>query len=151
MSVARAAITVEGSISSAETLWYDVRRWPSFVDGVSRVAKVEGDWPDVGSSVQWDSVAGGRGRVREVVEAYELRVGQTVRTEDEASHGTQTVSFTPGDEGLVVVTVELDYRVKQRTPFTPIVDALFIRRAQRESLRHTLSRFAIELRSDHEL
>ena len=46
---------------------------------------------------------------------------------------------------------ELDYELKTRNLFTPLTDALFIRRSLRESLTRTLLRFARERRGDMEL
>ena len=51
MAVARAAIEVPGSISEAEALWYDVRRWPAWVDGLGHVLKVDDTWPQAGARV----------------------------------------------------------------------------------------------------
>ena len=151
MGVARADIDVAGPISDAERLWYDTSRWPNFVEGFSHVAKLEGDWPKPGARLMWDSVRAGRGRVVERVTAYEVRVAQTVEVEDPRLTGTQTISFAAADEGRIVVSLELDYRLKQGGPFASVVDALFVRRAVRDALRRTLSRFARELRSDREL
>ncbi len=151
MGRAAAEIEVDGQISEAERLWYDLERWPSFVDGFAHVVRREGDWPKAGSRIVWDSVRAGRGRVSERVTAYEVRAAQTVEVEDPRMTGTQTVSFAPAGEGRCRVSLELDYRLKQGGPLAPVVDALFVRRAVRDALRRTLSRFARELRSDREL
>ena len=151
MGSARAEIEVAGPISEAERLWYDLSRWASFVDGFARVAKVDGDWPKTGARVVWDSVRAGRGRVSERVIAYEVRVSQTVEVEDPRMTGTQRISFAPAEEGRCRVALELDYRLKQGGPLSGVVDALFVRRALRDALRRTLSRYARELRADREL
>jgi uncharacterized membrane protein len=148
---ARAEIAVPGPISGAERLWYDLSRWPSFVDGFGHVVKQEGGWPDRGASILWDSVRAGRGRVRERVTAYEVRVAQTVEVEDPRLTGEQTISFAPADDGGCIVTLELRYRLKQGGPLAPVVDALFVRRAIRDALQRTLARFARELRADRDL
>ena len=44
------------------------------------------------------------------------------------------MSFTPA-EGGVTVTLELRYTLKEQRPGMALVDLLFIRRPQRESLR----------------
>ena len=151
MAKARAEIEVPGPISEAEGLWYDPQRWASFVDGFHHVVKLEGDWPrEVGARVVWDSAPNGRGRVQERVERYEVRSGQTVAVEDPRMIGTQTIAFAVGEEGACVVTLELDYRLKQGGPLAPVIDVLFVRRAFRDALRRTLSRFARELRADRE-
>ncbi len=151
MGSARAEIQVEGPISDAERLWYDTSRWPSFIDGFGHLVKREGEWPRAGSRVVWSSGPAGRGRVQERVTAYEVRVSQTVDIEDPRMTGAQTISFAAADEGRVRVVLELDYRLKQPGPLGAVVDALFVRRAFRDALRRTLSRFARELRADREL
>ncbi len=151
MGSARAEIHVEGPISEAERLWYDTSRWPSFVDGFAHVTKREGDWPKVGSRVVWASRPNGRGMVDERVVAYEVRVSQSVEVEAPRMTGRQTITFSVADEGRCKVALELDYKLKQAGPAGAIVDSLFVRRAMRDALRRTLSRFARELRADREL
>ena len=86
--------------SDAEELWYDTRRWPTFVDGLGHVFKVDEGWPRAPGAVAiWDSKPGGRGRVLERVVSFEARVGQTVEVEDEKIHGRQTIAFQPNAEG----------------------------------------------------
>jgi len=147
---ARAEIEVEGQISEAERLWYDLQRWPSFVDGYGHLVKEEGDWPKTGSRIVWAGVRAGRGLVSERVSAYEVRVAQTVEVEDPRITGTQTIAFAPAPDGRCKVSLELDYRLKEGGPLAPVVDSLFVRRAFRDALRRTLSRFARELRADRE-
>ena len=146
-----ARIDVPGQASDAEALWYDVGRWPTFVDGLKHIARVTGDWPHPGAEVVWDSQPGGRGRGRvlEQVVAYEPRRGQDVALEDERIRATQRIGFAPHADG-VAVTLELDYELKERTPVTRIVDLLFVRREVEASLRRTLAGFARERRGDLE-
>ena len=146
----RAAVNVPGLAFEAEALWYDPQRWPAWVDGFGHVVKLEGEWPAQGARAVWDSRPGGRGRVVERVTAYEARAGQTLAVEDEQLAGTQRVTFVPGPDG-VEVALELDYELKDANVFTPLTDALFIRRALRESLQRSLNRFARELQGDREL
>jgi hypothetical protein len=145
----RASVVVPGLASEAEALWYDTTRWPTFVDGLHHVARLEGDWPRAGARVLWDSPPGGRGRVQERVTAYVAREGQTVAVEDEKIHGTQRVTFTP-IEGGVTVALELEYVLKEQRPGMAFVDLLFIRRPQRESLQRTLRRFRTEVAAERE-
>jgi hypothetical protein len=145
----RASVVVPGLASEAEALWYDTTRWPTFVDGLHHIARLEGDWPRAGARVLWDSPPGGRGRVQERVTAYVAREGQTVAVEDEKIHGTQRVTFTP-IEGGVTVALELEYTLKEQRPGMPLVDLLFIRRPQRESLQRTLRRFRTEVAAERE-
>jgi hypothetical protein len=146
---ARAQITVPGRISEAEALWYDTRRWPTFVDGFHHVASVDPGWPAAGTLV-WDSTPGGRGRVIERVVRYEPRVGQTAEIEDEKVTGTQTIAFEARPEEHVEIRLEFAYDLKERRggPLFTVVDALFIRPRQREALARTLARFSRELASD---
>jgi hypothetical protein len=132
------------SVPEAEDRWYDTDRWPDWIDGLRRVTGVEGDWPRAGARVTWESNPAGRGRVVEVVMSYEPRVGQTVEIEDDSIRGRQSVAFHELGGG-VGVELSLEYELKARSPLTPVVDALFIRRAMIASLRSTLDRFGAEL------
>ena len=149
MGRVRASIVVPGLASEAEELWYDTTRWPSFVDGLHHIARLEGDWPREGARVLWDSQPGGRGRVQERVTSYVAREGQTLDVEDEKLRGTQRVGFTPLEDG-VMVALELTYSLKEQRPGMPLVDLLFIRRPQRESLERTLRRFRTEVAAERE-
>lgn len=154
MPTARARVEVPGArIAEAEALWYDPGRWPAFIDGLAHVVRMEGDYPGVGARTAWDSFPGGRGRVLERVVAYEPRVGQQLEVRDPKIRGRQSVRFAPtdGERGGVRVELELEYELLERTPITVLTDALFIRRAQADSLRRTLLRFARELREELEL
>ena len=144
MRVVSAVETFPGSVHEAETLWYDTARWPSWVDGLDRVTGVEPRWPQPGATVTWQSGPAGRGRVVERVVAYEPLSGQTVEVQDDSIRGRQSVEFAPADEA-VELTLTLEYEIKQRSPLTPLVDLLFIRRAFRTSLDATLRRFGLEL------
>ena len=148
MARVSAYATVPGRVVEAEALWYDRHRWAAWVDGFGHVAKLEGDWPAVGSRLVWDSPPNGRGRVAETMTAYEPGGGCTIEVEDEKLVGTQWVTFEPEGDDQVRVTVALDYELKEQTPLTPVVEPLFIRRAQRDSLRRTLTRFAHERRAE---
>ena len=47
------------------------------------------------------------------------------------------------------VALSLEYEIKHRSIFTPLIDLLFIRRAMTTSLSTTLARFGAELASAH--
>jgi hypothetical protein len=85
--------------------------------------------------------------VTERVVSYEMRLGQTLEVEDATLMGRQSVSFAPGPDS-VEVTLTLDYRIKDRTPFTPLVDLLFVRRVMADALRRTVTRFANERKAE---
>ena len=148
MSRARAIAVVPRRILEAEELWYDPHRWAAWVDGFGHLVSIDEGWPGVGARVEWESPPGGRGRVVERVTAYEARTGQTREVEDERLRGTQTVAFEAAGADEVQVTLTLDYELKQRHAFTPLLDRLFVRRELTESLRRTLARFGHERRAE---
>ena len=150
MPTVRAEIQVTGTVSDAESLWYDTSRWQTFIDQLAHVDRTEDPWPEAGGKVIWDSNPAGRGRVVERAIAYEPRAGQTVEVEDESIVGTQYVSFTPAGNDEVLVALTLEYRIKKRSPLTPLLDVLFVRRPMTASLQSTLYHFAIELGSARE-
>jgi hypothetical protein len=68
----------------------------------------------------------------------------TAEVADASIRGLQSVTFVPdGDE--VTVVLALSYRLERRSPVSPLVDVLFIRRAVAASLQTTLHRFGVEL------
>jgi Polyketide cyclase / dehydrase and lipid transport len=138
------AQTVPGSVRDAESCWYEVARWPAWVDGVDRVVDVSGNWPAAGASVIWESGPAGRGRVIERVIWYAPLDGQRLQVEDPSIDGKQSVEFTPVEDGVAVI-LSLEYEIKKRGFFTPLIDLLFIRRAMESSLRSTLRAFGVEL------
>ena len=147
MPIIRATTTVPGRVFEAEELWYDPNRWAAWIDGFGHVAKLEGDWPHEGARLLWDSRPNGRGRVDERVTRYEARSGQTLAVEDQRLTGTQEVTFeAEGDQ--VRVSLTLEYKLKERSLFTPIIDLAFIRRAVLASLQRTLARFGHERRAE---
>jgi uncharacterized membrane protein len=145
-----AEIEVDTPLNAVEAMWYDTGRWPSFIDGFGHVAKLDGDWPLEGSRVVWESTPRGRGRVVERVVGHAPGEGQTVSVEDPKLRGTQRIQFEALSDGTAVALV-LEYELKESTALTPIIDALFIRRALRDALRRTLMRFSRELHADAEL
>jgi hypothetical protein len=133
MSRITVSARVPGTVEDARDLWFDPRRWPSFVDGFGHVVRQDPEWPRAGALV-WQSTPHGRGRVIEHADGT---------VEDERLVGRQEVEFVPAPDGVDVV-VRLEYRLRERTPLTPLVDRLFIRRAVRDALARTLRRYAIE-------
>jgi hypothetical protein len=53
-------------------------------------------------------------------------------------------------DAQVEVDIRLSYEIKRRNIFTPLLDALFVRRAMIISLQQTLRRFEIELAAERE-
>lgn len=139
-----ARIELPGRVYDAETCWYDLERWPEWVDGLAEIVEVQGDWPRRGATVVWESGPAGRGAVRERVVEYEPRLGQASEVEDDSITARQRVAFAPAGQG-VEVGLSLDYRLKRRSPVSPLVDLLFIRRLMEASLGRTLTQFAVVL------
>jgi hypothetical protein len=137
MRTVRATHIFSASVADAQALWYDTARWVDWVDGVDAV---EGDWPRPGATVTWQSGPAGRGHVTERVVRYEPLEGQTLEVSDDSIRGEQTITFAP-EEADVRVTLSLAYRITRRSPITPLIDLLFIRRAMADSLDLTLTRF----------
>ena len=144
MASVRVTHFVEASVREAETCWYETGRWPEWVDELQRVTAVDGDWPKPGSVVRWESGPAGRGRVTERVLEYEPLGGQTLEVDDDSIDGRQLISFHPAPHGVELELI-LEYRIKRRSPLTPLVDFLFVRRAMAASLAKTLDRFATVL------
>jgi hypothetical protein len=144
------SVEVPVRASAAEDLWYDLNRWPSFIDGFGHVRKQNGDWPHAGATLQWESAPGGRGNVLERVIKHEPRRGQESEVADSRMTGVQRLIFEPGPES-VVVTLELDYEITATWPLKGVMDTLFVRRPMRDSIARTLTRFSREAVSDAEL
>ncbi len=144
MGRARELTQVPLAPDDAFDLWTDLRRWPSFIDGFGHLQRVDDDWPEEGAKVVWASRPGGRGAVTERV-VRSQRGGELV-TEviEERMTATQAVRFAAAEDGATGVALELDYTVNTGAPLRGLVDFLFIRRAQTDSLRRTLRRFATE-------
>lgn len=146
MSAVRRSIELGGTPLQAEALWYDVQRWPAWVDGFGQVVERRDPWPDPGGVVVWTSSPYGRGRVTERVTSRRPGAGQDAEVDDDRITATQSLSFAPAPGGAEV-TLSLDYRIKRSYPGIFLVDLLFIRRAMGDSLRRTLEAFGRELRS----
>ncbi len=142
-----ASVGVPGSVPEAEALWYDLGRWPAFVDGFAAVVSRDPAWPQAGATLVWRSTPHGRGEVHERVTAYEPQGGQSSEFHDERLTGTQRVEFQPqGPHTRVTLTME--YRIEEANALTPFVDLVFVRRAMNDALRRTVTRFARERQGD---
>jgi hypothetical protein len=130
-------------------LWADVDRWPSFVEGYARRLDLTRAWPEPGGRVVWESTPDGRGRVTETVtENTPDRFSTQVF--EKALIGVQALRALPADDGSEV-ELSLEYELTRYGPLRGIADALFIRRALRDSLRRTLYRFSIEAEEEAHL
>jgi hypothetical protein len=135
---AEVALTPEAALR----LWTDLARWPSFIEGFARVVSADSDWPAAGTVV-WESIPAGRGRVTERV-ADPPAAGEfaTLVFEDRLA-GRQTFRALESAGGSRV-ELALDYTLTRYGPLGALADAIFIRRALRDSLRRTMTRFAVE-------
>jgi len=138
----RASVTVPGRAQEAEALWLDEARWASWVDGFGHVVVKDADWPAPGTRLRWASPPRGRGLVEERALEHVPAERLVLAVEDERLNGTQEVHFQPAEDDEVTIVLTLEYSLKERTP--PLVDRFFVRRALRDSLRRTVTRFANE-------
>jgi Polyketide cyclase / dehydrase and lipid transport len=142
MGLARATQVVPLAPEAALRLWTDTSRWATFVEGFGSTREVSSDWPDEGGKVVWESSPGGRGIVTERVTSHGPGRFDT-QVFEEALVGTQTVLAGEHADGSLI-EIELSYELTKYGPLRAVADALFIRRALRDSLARTLRRFAVE-------
>ena len=142
MRTAYARGTVPLQPDEALALWTDVDRWPTFVEGFARVVERSPGWPAEGERLSWESTPGGRGRVTEKVVERRADSFSTMVFES-ALMGRQTLRAVPHSGGAEV-DLSLEYTLVKYGPLNVVADALFIRRALRDSLQRTLGRFAVE-------
>jgi Polyketide cyclase / dehydrase and lipid transport len=128
---------------AALRLWTDLDRWASFVEGFVRTLERSPEWPAAGSRVVWESTSAGRGRVTEKVMEGEGPDRFVTTVFEERLNGTQTFRVVESEAGSRA-ELSLEYRLTKYGPLSAVADALFIRRAIRDSLRRTLFRFSVE-------
>jgi hypothetical protein len=127
-------------------LWMDPGRWPTFVEGFARVLERSPGWPAEGERIVWESGPGGRGRVTEkVVEAGSDRFATMVF--EDALLGRQMLRVAPHTTGAEV-ELSLEYTLVKYGPLRWLADAIFIRRALRDSLIRTVNRFTVEAQEE---
>jgi hypothetical protein len=130
-------------------LWWDLARWPGFVEGFSHVHRREDPWPLAGGRLVWEARHDSpRGRVAEEVVARDADGGGDVSLEDGRLQGLQRVRFAADDSGTVV-TLHLEYSLKVSA--APVADLLYLRRRLRSGLERTLDRLGREAAADREL
>ena len=143
MRTARAQADLVLTPEAALRLWTDLDRWPSFVEGYARTVERSPDWPGGGARLVWESTPAGRGRVTEKVMEAEGPDRFVTQVFEERLHGTQTFRVVES-EGGSRAELALEYELTKYGPLSAVADVIFIRRAIRDSLRRTLSRFAVE-------
>jgi hypothetical protein len=141
--VARAEGDVALTPEAALRLWTDTSRWSTFVEGFARVLEKDRDWPAEATRVVWESVPAGRGRVTEKVLDPPASDRFASRVFEDRLVGVQTFRAAES-EGGSRVELSLEYTLTKYGPFGSVADAIFIRRALRDSLRRTLFRFGVE-------
>jgi Polyketide cyclase / dehydrase and lipid transport len=141
--IARAQAEVVLAPEAALRLWADPTRWATFVEGFARVIEQDPGWPAEGSRLVWESVPAGRGRVTEKVMRGAAAERFATQVFEERLVGLQTFRASESDAGSRV-ELSLEYTLTKYGPLGGLADAIFIRRALRDSLRRTLSRFAVE-------
>jgi Polyketide cyclase / dehydrase and lipid transport len=128
---------------AALRLWSDTDRWPTFVEGFARVLERDPGWPGAGAKVVWESSPAGRGRVTEKVVEAEGPDRFVTQVFEDRLQGRQTFRVVES-EGGSRAELAMEYELTKYGPFAAVADAIFIRRAIRDSLRRTLSRFSVE-------
>jgi uncharacterized membrane protein len=144
MAATSAARRVELDPDRAWTLWTDLGRWATFVEGFSQVVEGGEDWPAEGAKIVWRSTPGGRGRVTEKVTASEPGTRFATQVFEDQMSASQLVTFARAEDGRTRVELRLDYELTQAGPLKAVADVLFIRRALNQALNRTLARFATE-------
>jgi hypothetical protein len=140
---ARAQADLVLTPEAALRLWTDVDRWPSFVEGFAHPVDRSPEWPHAGARLVWESSPAGRGRVTEKVVEAEGPDRFVTQVFEERLHGVQTFRVVES-EGGSRAELALEYELTKYGPLSAVADVIFIRRAIRDSLRRTLSRFAVE-------
>ena len=143
MRTAQAQADLVLTPEAALRLWTDVDRWPSFVEGFARPVDRTPEWPHAGARLVWESSPAGRGRVTEKVMEAEGPDRFVTQVFEERLHGVQTFRVVES-EGGSRAELALEYELTKYGPLSAVADVIFIRRAIRDSLRRTLSRFAVE-------
>ena len=147
MRTAQAEADVALTPEAALRLWTDVSRWSTFVEGFARVVEQDPEWPARDSRVIWESIPSGRGRVTEkVVDSGGSDRFTTMVFEDRLA-GRQTLRAVES-EGGSRVELSLEYTLTAYGPLGALADAIFIRRALRDSLRRTMARFRVEAQEE---
>jgi Polyketide cyclase / dehydrase and lipid transport len=140
---ARAQTDLVLTPEAALRLWSNPDRWPTFVEGFARVLDRDPSWPRGGAKLVWESTPAGRGRVTERVVDAEGPDRFVTRVFEERLHGTQTFRVVES-EGGSRAELALEYELTKYGALGAVADAIFIRRAIRDSLRRTLRRFSVE-------
>jgi hypothetical protein len=143
------SILVPASAAEVWDYYFEPRTWGSWVDGFARVEASDG-YPEVGGTLRWRTTPAGRGLVEERVLEHEPRRVHRIAFSDETSEGELLTRFeiepvAEAESALTRVTQETDYRLRRRSPFSPLTDFLFVRSQVQRSLARSLERLRHEL------
>jgi Polyketide cyclase / dehydrase and lipid transport len=141
--IAKAEVEVVLAPEAALRLWTDATRWPTFIEGFARVIEQDPGWPAEGSRLVWESIPTGRGRVTEKVVRGAAAERFATQVFEDRLMGLQTVRAAESEAGSRV-ELSLEYTLTKYGALGGVADAIFIRRALRDALHRTLSRFAVE-------
>lgn len=143
MSTITESVSVAASLAEVWDYYFESRGWPAWVDGFGQVEASAG-YPDAGGSLRWRSIPAGRGEVTEHVLEHEPRRLHRIAFRDPASAGELRTTFAIQGTGTLL-TQELEYRLRQRGPFSRLTDLFFIRSQMRASIRRSLARLKLEV------
>ena len=146
MAEVSAETAIAAPLAGVWDLYFDHRRWASWVDGFA--AEVSSTrYPETGGELVWRSTPAGRGEVHERVLAHEPRTLHRIAFEDPTAAGELETRFEilPSEDGrLTKVAQRLSYRLASGGPLAPITDFLFIRSQMRGSLQRSLAELKLE-------
>ena len=137
MGRATASIRVPGRASDAEALWYDPHALARLGRRLRATrARVPEAWPAGGHAAVGQPPRRPRARARG---GRRLRGARSARRCGWRTSGCAAPSGSRSapPPSTCWSALELDYELKERTPVTPIVDRLFVRRELTASLRRT--------------
>jgi uncharacterized protein YndB with AHSA1/START domain len=150
-SSVEAEVEIGASLAEVWDLYFDPRRWASWVDGFAAVESSSG-YPGVGGTLTWRSTPAGRGRVSERVLAHEQRELHRVAFTDPGAEGELETRFTMlpagGDERRTRVAQRLSYELASGGPLRRLTDLLFVRSQMRGSLQRSLTELRAEAEAD---
>jgi hypothetical protein len=144
MTVVHCTLDASLDAEAVWRLWSEVDRWAAFVEGLGQIARLDGDWPQAGAAVTWDSTPYGRGRVVERVLRCAPESELVVEVDEDRLTAVKRLTLGSLEDG-VRVGAELDYRLRGSRWLNLAVDWLFVRRALRDALARELQAVATEL------
>jgi uncharacterized protein YndB with AHSA1/START domain len=142
-------IRIPAAVAEVWDFYFEPSTWPSWVDGFARTEAADG-YPEGGGTLRWRSVPAGRGLVEERVLEHEPRRLHRIAFSDDTSEGEMVTKFeiepaADGEPAMTRVTQEVHYRLRRRTPFSPLTDFLFVRSQVQRSLARSLERLRHEV------